>query len=202
MTNRVKRELKQMKERGAGVLIRDLVIFNVKTLLDAAKDLVLFHVATGAAIIDLLLTRGRRPRFFYAVLSVGERLDLWLNLYGASEGAAESDDGLFGTSRAGSDTILGRIEEIMRGREEEPPSGRGTAPDGAGHGGAAAVPRPAAGAPPAAGVPRQGRGAREPAAARGAPFGRVPPSAGLAATAAQFGLEGSGSAPGTDAAPR
>ena len=51
-------------------------------------------------------------------MSVGERFDRWLNLFGAAERATASTDGLFGRSRAGSDSLVGRLEAIVLGRDE------------------------------------------------------------------------------------
>lgn len=72
-------------KRGAGQLLADLLRFQVKLLVDAARDLILVPLTFGAAGLDLLLTGGRRPRFFYAVLRFGERserlIDLWSVLY-------------------------------------------------------------------------------------------------------------------------
>ena len=56
--------------------------------------------------------------FFYKVMKVSERFDLWLNLYGATEEADSNADGLFGLSEAGSDTFLGQIEQVVRGGDE------------------------------------------------------------------------------------
>jgi hypothetical protein len=100
------------------VVLRDLVIFYVKTFLDGLKGVALIWAATGAAIIDVIFP-GRQPgRFFYLVMRSGERLDSWLNLYGAAEGASAESDGLFGRSRAGSHTLLGRLEQIVRGGDQ------------------------------------------------------------------------------------
>ena len=106
-----------------GVLVRDLLIFLLKLWLDGLKDLVLFPVSLGAAAVDFVF----RTRIFYVVLRVGEQFDSWLNLFGASEGADRNPDGLFGTSKAGSPTLLGQLEEQIHGPEEHtqvPPSAR------------------------------------------------------------------------------
>ena len=68
---------------------------------------------------------GRRPRLFYSVLRVSERFDLWLDLNGATAGLDSSHDGLFGASTAGSDTILGQIEQVVRGGDVRRPKRRG-----------------------------------------------------------------------------
>ncbi len=100
------------------VLIRDFVIFLIKLVLDALKDGFLFHAAIVAVVLDLFFS-GRRRRIFYAVMKLGERFDLWLNLHGAlSAEDTGNADGLFGASKAGSDNLLGKLEQAVRGGDE------------------------------------------------------------------------------------
>lgn len=101
------------------VIIRDLIIFQIKLLLDGVKDVVVSPVAIGAAALDVLFPTARRGYRFYSVIRMAETFDRWLNLYGASRHAGENEEGLFGESAAGSDTLLGRIEEIVLGRRED-----------------------------------------------------------------------------------
>lgn len=107
-----------MIEATREVTVRDFFIFQLKLVLDGFKDVLTFWVSIGAMAIDFLSGRGRRPRLFYSVLRASERFDLWLNLHGPmtriDEGEA-SDDGLFGASRAGSNSLLGKLEELVRG---------------------------------------------------------------------------------------
>ena len=104
-----------------GVLVRDFLIFYIKLLIDGAKDLLFLQLALVAFCLDLILMigAGRRRSFFYRVLEIGERFDLWLNLYKPSRAASGNPDGLFGESRAGDDTFLGEMEELVR-RGPEP----------------------------------------------------------------------------------
>jgi len=104
--------------RGNVVLLRDLVIFQVKLVLDGLKDLVLAPVSIAAAVVDVVFPGPRLGHRFYAVMAWGERYDRWLNLFGAAQAADARRDGLFGASRAGSDTMLGRMEELVLGHEE------------------------------------------------------------------------------------
>ena len=101
------------------VLIRDLFILQLKLVVDAIKDILLIKLALFAVVFDLLFGRPGRPLLFYSVLRLGERFDLWLNLYGAANDAEVTDDGLFGASRAGSDSLLGRLEQIVRQQVED-----------------------------------------------------------------------------------
>jgi hypothetical protein len=101
------------------VLIRDLLILQLKLVIDAVKDVLLIKLALLAVVFDILFGRAERPLLFYSVLKLGERFDLWLNLYGAAGEAESLDDGLFGASRAGSSTLLGRLEQMVRSRVED-----------------------------------------------------------------------------------
>jgi len=100
-----------------GVTIRDFLIFQLKLVVDGLKDLVVFHLSIGAIVLDIISGRGRRPRLFYSVLRMSEKFDLWINLHGVVERleSEESEDGLFGASEAGSDSLLGQIEQMVRG---------------------------------------------------------------------------------------
>lgn len=101
-----------------GVVIRDFAIFQLKLFLDGFKDIVLSALSLGALVLDILAGGGRRPRLFYKVLAASERFDMWLNLSGAVsrlESGELDEDGLFGASESGSDSLLGRVEEMVRG---------------------------------------------------------------------------------------
>lgn len=100
-----------------GVVIRDFVIFQVKLALDGLKDGLLMALSLGAITVDLF-RGGQRKRLFYRVMNLGERIDLWLNLHGAASRAETTDDGLFGASKAGSGTMLGQLEQAVRGGDE------------------------------------------------------------------------------------
>lgn len=102
------------------VTFRDFVIFQVKLVLDGLKDVAVFNLSIGAMVLDLIAGRGKRPRLFYSVLRLSEKVDLRLNLHGTVErmDAGEDADGLFGASEAGSDTLLGKIEQLVRGGDE------------------------------------------------------------------------------------
>jgi hypothetical protein len=104
------------------ILIRDFLIFLLKLFLDGFKDVFLLQASIVAVVLDLFFG-GKRKRIFYKVMQLGERIDLWLNLHGAIKKGEESGDGLFGGSRAGSDTLLGQIEQAVRGGDE-PRKGR------------------------------------------------------------------------------
>lgn len=112
------------------VVVRDYLIFVLKLLIDGLKDVVLLPLASIAILADLLIG-GDRPRLFYRVVRQSERFELWLNLNGALDELerGETDDGLFGASTAGSDTLLGKVEGWVRGRDHDDPDRGDDRPD-------------------------------------------------------------------------
>lgn len=97
------------------VMLRDLVIFQVKLFLDGAKDLVLMPLSLGAFLLDILpRSSARTGRNFYAVMRAGEKFDLWLNLYDATRRVDPGKDGLFGESLAGANNLIGQVEQAVR----------------------------------------------------------------------------------------
>jgi hypothetical protein len=104
--------------RARWVVMRDLLIFQVKLAMDGVKDLVFMPLSITAAAIDIFFPGPRPGHRFYAVLTVGERFDGWLNLFGAATTADASRDGLFGASRAGSASMLGKLEAMVLGHDE------------------------------------------------------------------------------------
>lgn len=117
---------KPMMVESRGVTLRDFVIFQIKLALDGFKDMVVFGLSIAAIVLDFLAGRGRRPRLFYSVVRVSEQFDAWLNLHGVARRLEESDggDGFFGVSEAGSDSLVGQIEQLVRGGDE-PRRGQG-----------------------------------------------------------------------------
>jgi len=109
------------------VILRDLGIFQIKLFLDGAKDIVLMPLSLGAVALDMAFPGSQPGRRFYGVMRIGESFDRWLSLFSAASKASAHDDGLFGASRAGSESLLGRLEAIVIGHEEPVVDPSGTA---------------------------------------------------------------------------
>jgi len=66
-------------------LARDLLGFQLKLMLEAARDLVMIPLALFAAGLDFVMLRQQEPRFFRALLAFGQRstaaMDLWAATY-------------------------------------------------------------------------------------------------------------------------
>jgi hypothetical protein len=101
------------------ILFRDLFLFHFKLVLDGVKGFCMVWLSVTAVLADLFLLGAKdRGQYFYAVLRMGERFDLWLNLYAPARRAGDNDDGLFGESRAGENSYMGRMEEWVRNRTD------------------------------------------------------------------------------------
>ena len=107
-----------MERSARWVILRDLMIFQVKLALDGAKDIVLVPLSIIAVAFDLVFPGKHPGRCFYAVMRIGERFDRWLSLFAAAGTADAMSDGLFGSSRAGTRSMLGRLEEAVIGHAE------------------------------------------------------------------------------------
>jgi hypothetical protein len=95
------------------LILRDLVIFQVKLLLDGLKDLLLVQLSVFAALADLLFGGSRRGSIFYGFMRSCERFDLWLNLYSAASRAQTTPGGLIEERPRGADSLLSTIEVLI-----------------------------------------------------------------------------------------
>ena len=65
------------------MVLRDLVVFQAKLLLDGIKDLVLVPASIVVGIYGLLSDRDEPGRSFYGLLAEARRFDRWVDLFGA-----------------------------------------------------------------------------------------------------------------------
>ncbi len=64
------------------ILIRDLVQFQLKLILDGVRDLLLLPVSLVAGLGGLILNPSEPDRYFRAVMGAGRRTERWINLFG------------------------------------------------------------------------------------------------------------------------
>lgn len=97
-----------------GALTRDFLIFELKLLLDGLVDVIMAPLGAVAFVSELIFPGKRFGHRFYQVLRMGERWDRWLSLYQPSKEAELSAEGLIGASSVGADSLIGKIEELIR----------------------------------------------------------------------------------------
>ena len=91
--------------------IRDVVVFQIKMLLDNLRDLVLMPVALAAAVIDLIYRGEREGALFYKVLRWGLHSEEVIDVYSAIE---HHDPGRFKVSQAYTvDGVIARLENVV-----------------------------------------------------------------------------------------
>jgi hypothetical protein len=91
--------------------IRDVVVFQIKLLLDNLRDLVLMPVALGAAIIDLLYRGEREGALFYKVLQWGAHSENVIDVYSAIE---HHDPGRFKINETYTvDGVIARLQGVV-----------------------------------------------------------------------------------------
>lgn len=98
-------------------LLRDVVVFQGKLLLDGVRDLILSPISIGAAIIGLLSGGDRPGRQFYDLLYVGKRTEKWINLFGAT--AHVTPPSFHREESESVDALVERLEEVARRQYEK-----------------------------------------------------------------------------------
>lgn len=112
--NQVHSDDVEFDEVGWGTVIRDLLEFQFKLVVDGLKDLTLAQVALGAALLDLFRRDGSPGRRFYGIIRLSDRFDEWLDLHAAVERAPEDTPNLFPIPSRSVDDVLGGLETSAR----------------------------------------------------------------------------------------
>ena len=91
--------------------IRDVVVFQLKMLLDNIRDFALMPVSLAAAVIDLVYKGEREGALFYRVLRWGRHSEEVIDVYSAIEA---HDPGSFKVSpNYKVDALIARLEEVV-----------------------------------------------------------------------------------------
>ena len=76
-------------------LIRDLLVLQLKLVVDGLRDFILVPISLIIGIISLLKPGNSKGSEFYELLRTGRRSERWINLFGAAErvyGPSITDD--------------------------------------------------------------------------------------------------------------
>ena len=102
------------------VTLRDFVVFQLKLVVEAVKDLIVLNLSVLAILVDLIAGRWHQPRFFHGAVRLSRRFDGWLKLHrlkGATLG--EEDGSLLEELIAGApdaDELVDEFERLVRRR--------------------------------------------------------------------------------------
>jgi hypothetical protein len=89
-------------------VLRDVIVFQAKLLVDGLRDLLLSPLSVFAALVDLLVPGDDGGKRFYAVVRLGRRTERWINLFGAADRHVPE------ASPKGVDAVLEELEGLMR----------------------------------------------------------------------------------------
>jgi hypothetical protein len=89
-------------------VLRDVVVFQAKLLVDGLRDLLLSPLSIVAALIDLLVPGDDGGKRFYSVVRFGRRTERWINLFGAADPRDPHKP------PTGADVLLDELEQLMR----------------------------------------------------------------------------------------
>ncbi len=96
-------------------LFRDVARFQLKLLLEAARDLVLIPLSLAAACWDLALSSRQTPRFFRRVIDLGRRSDDYIDLWGKDDAGKPVEN---------VDAVMARVERLLRDPRSGPRQAR------------------------------------------------------------------------------
>lgn len=87
------------------LLLRDVIRFQVKLWLEAARDLVLSPITLGAAVLDFVMIKQQPPRYFRQLLELGRRSEDWIDLWSMVDQGAKGEK---------VDALLSQVERVVR----------------------------------------------------------------------------------------
>lgn len=95
-------------------LIRDVIVFQGKLIVDGLRDLVLVPASLVAGIISLASGSHSQPGTqFYRLLGVGKNSERWINLFGALRNAPADLEQFEPFPDTDIDDIVGRVEAFV-----------------------------------------------------------------------------------------
>jgi hypothetical protein len=101
-------------------LVKDMLVFQVKLIVDGFRDLLLVPLSIGAGLMSLMQSGKKPGPQCYELLQLGRRSEQWINLFAAAESApeaAESEDKPGPASRtpvpADIDELVNRVESFI-----------------------------------------------------------------------------------------
>ena len=110
----ISRENSNPQAHGRWRLIGDVLVLQVKLVLDGLMDFLLGPLSLVAAAIGLVGGSTKSERLFYDLLRKGRRFDRWINLFGAADEIPDESS----VSSKRIDDVMQRVEEVLREEQE------------------------------------------------------------------------------------
>ncbi|MEM7430596.1 MAG: hypothetical protein AAF351_01525 [Pseudomonadota bacterium] len=95
-------------------LIRDVLVFQFKLVIDGFRDVVLLPAALIGGLISLIKTKDGVPGSeFYELMAIGKRSERWINLFGGLKNAPPHVDHSTQIADVDIDDIVARVETFV-----------------------------------------------------------------------------------------
>ena len=108
----------ELDRRGSRWLfIRDVVVFQLKLVLDGLRDALMIPVSIAAAVVDLLIRGPEHSGLFYRVVALGRSSERYIDLYEAAdrvEPRAATSGG-----EAGVDELFRKVEGFLQEQDRK-----------------------------------------------------------------------------------
>lgn len=97
-------------------LLRDVLVFQLKLALDAARDLLLSPVSLAALALGLVAGGDHPRRYFANLLALGRRSEHWIDLFGSE--SERAGPGATGDDGERLDAYVARLEALLVAQSE------------------------------------------------------------------------------------
>jgi hypothetical protein len=101
------------KEQGRSIVIRDMLVFQFKLIINGLLDLMLLPVSLVVGLVSLIGPGPKSGSEFYKFMRIGRRGERWINLFGAVErrrGPTSPDQEIMARDL---DALVSRVEAFL-----------------------------------------------------------------------------------------
>jgi hypothetical protein len=91
-------------------LLRDVLAFQLKLAMDGLRDVLLSPISIGAALIGVFSDSNKPGKYFYRLLKLGHRSDIFINLFNEHNTAEHQPS---------ADNIVKKAESLVVGEYEK-----------------------------------------------------------------------------------
>lgn len=94
-------------------LMRDILVFQLKLVVDGGRDLLLIPASLIAGVVGLFGNREHPEKPFHRVLALGKRSERWINLFGSLPRQQQLHATLSAARMGDLDNIVQKMEDLL-----------------------------------------------------------------------------------------
>ncbi len=95
------------------VMVKNLIVFQVKLAFDAFRDLPLSPVSFVCALIDIIKKNDEENSQFKQLMNIGKQTDTWLNLFGQHNELSRPVDAVQSDESTRQSTTLNKVKHSL-----------------------------------------------------------------------------------------